>query len=202
MTRSTADLITQLADQAKPVGAWRVASRLTTAALAGGLASITVQLLTIGVRQDALGAFDIIVAKLMAVSLVAAAWAWLLRKLASPGSADRLKRTLAAGTVAVFLVIVVSGSPSWSGVTRCVTQVLVLALPAFVILVVAIRRCAPTDLVQAGIAVGMLAGAIGVLGYSLGCTADDPTVVAWRYGLAILVWGLIGGALGKVVLRW
>lgn len=202
MTRSTADLITQLADQAKPVGAWRVAWRLTTAALAGGLASITVQLLTIGVRQDALGAFDIIVAKLMAVSLVAAAWAWLLRKLASPGSADRLQRTLAAGTVAVFLVIVVSGSPSWSGVTRCVTQVLVLALPAFVILVVAIRRCAPTDLVQAGIAVGMLAGAIGVLGYSLGCTADDPTVVAWRYGLAILVWGLIGGALGKVVLRW
>lgn len=67
---------------------------------------------------------------------------------------------------------------------RCVTQVLVLALPAFVILVVAVRRCAPTDLVQAGVAVGM--GAIGVLGYSLGCTTDDPTVIAWRYGVAIL----------------
>jgi hypothetical protein len=202
MTRSTNDLIAQLADQANPVGTWRVAWQLTTAALAGVLASITVQLLTIGVRQDAVGTLDIIVTKLMAITLVAAAWAWLLRKLASPGSADRLQRTLAAGTVAVFLVIVATGSPSWSGVTRCVTQVLVLALPAFVILVVAVRRCAPTDLVQAGIAVGMLAGAIGVLGYSLGCTADDPTVVAWRYGVAILVWGLIGGALGKVVLRW
>jgi hypothetical protein len=45
-------------------------------------------------------------------------------------------------------------------------------------------------------------GAIGVLGYSLGCTADEPTVVAWRYGLAILAWGLIGGVLGRRVLRW
>jgi hypothetical protein len=100
------------------------------------------------------------------------------------------------------VVLVASGSPSWSGVTRCVTQVLVLAFPAFLILALTVRRCAPTDLIQAGVALGMLSGAIGLLAYSLGCTADEPTVVAWRYGIAILVWGIIGGVLGKLILRW
>jgi hypothetical protein len=166
------------------------------------LAALSLKLLTVGMRQDAAGALEAIGAKLIAVTVVAAVWAWLLRKLVSPGSADLLQRVLAAGTVAIALVLVASGSPSWSGVTRCLTQILVLALPAFVILAIAIRHCAPINLIQAGVALGMLAGAIGALAYSLGCTADEPTVVAWRYGIAILVWGMMGGVLGKLILRW
>lgn len=202
MTGSTSELIAQLADTAEPVGAWRVSSRLAAAALAGALAALTLQVLTVGVRHDVAGTLQAIGAKLIAVTVVVATWAWLLRKLVSPGSTDGLQRMLAAGTVVIALVLVASGSPSWSGVARCVTQVLLLALPAFVILAIAVRHCAPTDLIQAGVALGMLSGAIGVLAYSLGCTADEPTVVAWRYGIAILVWGIIGGALGKLILRW
>lgn len=202
MTRSTDHLIAELAHSANAVGAWRVTSRLTAAVLAGSLASITVQLLTIGVRQNAEGSLAAIGAKLIAATLVAATWAWLLRKLVSPGSTNRLQRALAAGTVAIAVTVVALGAPSWSGVARCVMQVIFLGLPAFMILVLAVRRCAPTDLIQAGVALGILAGAIGVLGYSLGCTADEPTVVAWRYGIAILAWGIIGGILGKLILRW
>ena len=202
MTGSTSDLIAQLADSAEPVGAWRVSSRLATAALIRALAALTLQVLTVGVRHDVAGTLEAIGAKLIVVTVVVATWAWLLRKLVSPGSADGLQRVLAAGTVAIAVVLVASGSPSWSGVTRCVTQVLVLAFPAFLILALTVRRCAPTDLIQAGVALGMLSGAIGLLAYSLGCTADEPTVVAWRYGIAILVWGIIGGVLGKLILRW
>ena len=202
MSRSTSDLIAELAETAQPVGVWSVASRLATAVLFGVLASVTLQLLTVGVRKDVESSVAALGAKLISVAIVAGAWAWLLRKLVSPGSSDRLQRGLVVGVAAVAALIAAGGTPAGSGLARCVLQVFILAIPAFLVLAMSVRRCAPIDLVQAGIATGMLAGAIGVLGYSLGCTADDPTVVAWRYGIAIVIWGAIGGGLGKIVLRW
>jgi|GEM_PF-4756729 len=48
----------------------------------------------------------------------------------------------------------------------------------------------------------MVAGALAASGYSLGCMTDDPAIVAFRYGIAILVCGAIGALAGRVLLRW
>lgn len=53
-----------------------------------------------------------------------------------------------------------------------------------------------------GFVAGIVAGVLGTVGYSLDCVADDPAVVAFRYGAAVLVCGAVGALAGRYVLKW
>jgi len=85
---------------------------------------------------------------------------------------------------------------------ECLWQIPALAVPAFVILAVTVRRLAPTNLVRTGAYIGLLAGGIGAVGYAFHCRDDDVAYVALSYTFAILEMVLIGALLGPRVLRW
>ena len=197
----TADLIPELAKHAEPVAMNRVPARLGLSLAVGALGVLALQLQTAGIRPDVTTAWAFVGAKLAAITIIAAAWFWLVRQLATPGSARRTQWLLAlglAGAVAFMAVM----TPRLDGLMGCVSQVLLLVLPVFLALTIGLRCCAPTNLTETGLAAGILAGALAASGYSLGCTVDDPAVVAFRYGIAILLCGVIGALAGRTVLRW
>jgi hypothetical protein len=61
---------------------------------------------------------------------------------------------------------------------------------------------APTRPTIAGAAIGLLAGAIGTLGYCLHCPEMHVPFWATWYLLGMAVPAAIGSLLGKSVLRW
>jgi hypothetical protein len=66
----------------------------------------------------------------------------------------------------------------------------------------AMKGLAPTRLVLAGAGAGLVAGAQGLLVYSLyGSEMSVPFWGIW-YGLAIVVTTCIGAALAPIYLRW
>ncbi|MDE2299455.1 MAG: DUF1109 family protein, partial [Burkholderiales bacterium] len=75
-------------------------------------------------------------------------------------------------------------------------------LPALAGTLWAVRGLAPTRPRAAGLAAGLLAGAVGALGYALSCPEVSITFVAVWYSLGIALVGGAGAALGPRVLRW
>jgi hypothetical protein len=88
---------------------------------------------------------------------------------------------------------------SWQ---RCPFNVLALSLPALAGALWALRGLAPTQPRAAGLAAGLLAGALGALGYALSCTELSPAFIAVWYSLGIGLAGALGCALGPLILRW
>jgi hypothetical protein len=84
----------------------------------------------------------------------------------------------------------------------CPWNVLALSLPVLVGTLGAVRGLAPTQPRAAGFAAGLLAGAIGALGYALACPEVSPTFVAIWYSFGVALTGLLGAILGPWVLRW
>jgi hypothetical protein len=85
---------------------------------------------------------------------------------------------------------------------QCPWNVLGLSLPALAVALWALRGLAPTRPVAAGAAAGLLAGALGALGYALACAELAlPFVAAW-YTLGVLMTAALGAALGPRLLRW
>jgi hypothetical protein len=84
----------------------------------------------------------------------------------------------------------------------CVWQTLVLASAAFGILLLGIRRLAPTDLRRAGFYAGLLAGSIGAMGFCLHTVKDTAWFGATVYVLAIALMAAVGAWLGPCLLRW
>src|SRR6266508_5444440 len=146
------------------------------------------------------------------VSIVAAAVP-IVRDLSVPGRRVGLGAILAAMPFVVLIVLAlreletlpVSEWPhhvdhaEW---LECLWQIPALSTPAFIILVVAVRRLAPTNLVLTGSYVGLLAGGIGAVGHVLHCHDNEVAFVAFSYTAAIMAMALIGALLGPRVLRW
>lgn len=80
--------------------------------------------------------------------------------------------------------------------------VVLLSLPSLATAMQAMRRLAPTRLIPAGAGAGLLAGAQGLLVYSLYC--PEMPAAFWSVGhvLAIAVTAGIGAALAPTCLRW
>ena len=84
----------------------------------------------------------------------------------------------------------------------CPWNVLLLSTVPLALALWALRGLAPTRLRAAGGAAGLLAGALGALGYSLSCPEASPTFVALWYTAGVALTGALGAALGPRVLRW
>ncbi|MEP7118372.1 MAG: NrsF family protein [Acidobacteriota bacterium] len=88
-----------------------------------------------------------------------------------------------------------SGEPSSSLVGKP-------GIPAFVAAFLALRRLAPTRLVQAGACVGALSGAAGAAIYAFHCPETALPFMAIWYVAAIAVAAGAGAVLGPRLLRW
>jgi hypothetical protein len=84
----------------------------------------------------------------------------------------------------------------------CPWRIVALSLPILVGIIVSLRGLAPTHLVSAGAAAGILAGAVGTFIYALHCTESAAPFVAVWYTLGILAMATAGALLGRVALRW
>lgn len=84
----------------------------------------------------------------------------------------------------------------------CSAYIAVLSVPVLAGLLVAFRGLAPTKPIAAGLSAGFLAGALGTLVYAFHCDESAaPFVVVW-YTLGMAVVGVLGGLLGRALLRW
>ena len=198
----TRDLVDRLASDALPVRENRVGGRLMTSVFLGLMVAVLVQLQTNGLRDDITTAWLYVVMKFIGSGAILGAWFLLLTSKAVPGS-----QHLVAQVTGAFLLAVVGFAALFApfeihALQKCLFQVALLAAPTFLLLIIALRTAAPTHLTETGFVVGIVAGSVGTLGYALGCTTDEPTIVALRYGAAVMICGLTGALLGRVVLRW
>lgn len=88
---------------------------------------------------------------------------------------------------------------SW---VECLWQIPALSIPAFAILLIAVRSLAPTNLRLIGAYIGLAAGGIGAVGYAFHCDDDSLAFIATFYSLAIFEMAVMGALLGPRVLRW
>jgi len=144
---------------------------------------------------------------------VVAATIPLMRDLSIPGKKARSGALLLA---IPFVAVILAGladlalhpASSWNEpfahASRfdCLWRIPALSIPAFLVIAGGVRYLAPTNLIAAGAVVGLIAGALGAVGYSLHCHDDSVSFVAFAYTLAIAEMALAGALLGPHILRW
>ena len=84
----------------------------------------------------------------------------------------------------------------------CMMSIPLFALPVLAAALYALRAGAPTRPGLAGIVAGLFAGGLGAALYAAHCPDDSPLFVATWYSLAIAAVALMGGVLGRWLLRW
>ena len=84
----------------------------------------------------------------------------------------------------------------------CPTRIFTLSVPVLLLVLSALRGLSPTRLRAAGLAAGLLAGALAAVGYALVCRELSPAFVAVWYSAGIGLAALLGAALGPRALRW
>ena len=209
-TSELIDLLATGAGQAARVNpALRLAPAITLGALAAALLSIGL----LGPVPAHMLDSPALWVKLGYASLLATGATWLAARLARPLSQTRAPGAAlaaVAGAMAVLgLAALLAAAPgerletllgrSW---WRCPLIILGVALPALAALLGTLRGLAPTHLRDAGLAAGLLAGALGAIGYSLHCAEESLAFVALWYSLGILATGGLGALLGPRLLRW
>lgn len=144
---------------------------------------------------------------------VVAATIPLVRDLSIPGKKARSAAFLMAMPfVAVFLLgiadLAVHPVAPWhetfghASRFDCLWQIPVLSIPAFFVFAAGVRYLAPTNLAVTGAVVGLVAGALGAVGFALHCHADSVAFVAFAYTLAVAETAAVGALLGPHILRW
>ena len=209
----TVELIAVLAAGAGPAPRAVAARRLAPVAVAGGLIAGLVTVALMGLAPATMVTEPALWMKLGYGGLLAGAAGWLASRLSRPASSVVAPLGLLTAVVtgaSVLGAVAMWRAPgtdrlayllghSW---TACPWNVLGLSLPALAGTLWAVRGLAPTRPRVAGLAAGLLAGAVGALGYALSCPEVSITFVAVWYSLGIALVGGLGAALGPRVLRW
>ena len=209
----TADLIELLARDTRAAAPGAAGNKLLAALVAGGLVT-----------------FAIVALWLRCQPLIAAAqqpWFWmkaaytglltltaviLVRRLSVPGTRLGAAPAAAAQIVLAMLALgagqIFAAAPGerltlWLGHTWrvCSPLILLLALPIYACLVVAIRRLAPTRLALTGGAAGFAAGALAATLYGLHCPEQAAAFAATWYTLGIAAATALGALTGARLLR-
>lgn len=84
----------------------------------------------------------------------------------------------------------------------CFAAIALMSVPPLMVVLILLRRAAPTRPRLTGALVGMAAGAGIASGYALYCTEDSPLFFMVWYGLAICASTVCGAVLGQWFLRW
>lgn len=211
----TDDLISMLAKGATAVEPHVVQRRYVPALGWGAFGTLLLMAVWLGVRRDIAAAallpmFWIKLA--FPAALLAGALAATLR-LSRPGMRlAGVRLVVGAPVLAMWLlaaVVLLGAAPetrndlifgvSWS---VCPIYIATLSVPAFVAVLWAMKGLAPTRPALAGAALGLLAGTIGALAYSLHCPEMTAPFIGTWYLLGMLIPAVAGGVLGPWLLRW
>ncbi|SEC38865.1 NrsF family protein [Bradyrhizobium erythrophlei] len=211
----TDELIAALSNNVEPVDR-RLVGR--TVAIALGLALVAalgLVLAGLGVRADLTTprAVTFLFLKLAFTLATVGAAAVYLTRLARPGGERKISLGLAAlpfGAIMLLAGISLGQAPSshWDRMVmgdqwlECLISVPIIAIVPFAVVIWAVRKAAPTNLVQAGAFGGLVAGGVSAVAYALHCTDDSLPFVALWYGGTIVLCTLAGAALGPRLLRW
>ena len=181
---------------------------LTVVALA---LSLVVVALVFGVRADIVGhaLAGIYLFKVLAMTLFACAGVHLVWATGTPGASVKpLLVLLPAILVLVAGAVIDDSNFSLMGarktsVPTCVGAIVLASLPGFALLLGALRRrAASTQPLLSGAVAGLLAGALGAIGYTISCINDGAAFVLVWYTLALLIMTFIGAVIGRRALAW
>lgn len=209
----TEQLMDMLARNAGPAPRAVVARRLIPIVVMGILCSGLLALMIIGPLPVENFQTPAPWIKLAYASLLAVGAGLLAGRLSRPVAELLLPRLLVWLAVSVMLLVgavALSLTPAEKRIDAilghtwlmCPWTLMAFSLPALAGIFWALRGLAPTQLPQAGWASGLLAGALGAMGYALACPEPSSTFVAIWYTLGLAITALIGRLLGPVLLRW
>ena len=211
----TDDLVALLSTNLEPVDRGSVVRTLCAALAAGSIVPLGITLVGLGVRPDLMTARALIFLAMklsFAVGIVSLALVYLTR-LARPGGERKTPSFLVAMPflVIVFLAAIslwFAPSSRWDEMIvgdqwqECLLSIPIIAIVPFAVIIAAVRRAAPTNLVRTGAFAGLISGGVSAMAYALHCTDDSLPFVAVWYGGTILLCTLAGAALGPRLLRW
>jgi hypothetical protein len=209
------DLIARLSDELEPAPKRAVPRRLATGLAAGAILAAMAMLAWLGLRPDlAEAVFGMMYWwKFLYTAAFAGLAFWATTRLARPGGS--MRKPMAA----LFALIVVAGGmgiaqllimpPTMSrglvmGSTAlvCPFYIAALAIPIYAATVLVMRRLAPTNLMGAGLAAGLLAGSAAAWVYAFHCDENGMPFLAIWYTTGILIAALGGAVAGRWALRW
>jgi hypothetical protein len=209
----TDELIAALvADRAAP--GLSLARRVLLALLVGGLLSLGLFFVILGVREDFAAAlatwrFDLKLGlMLLALVLAFGLCRALARPIPPPHPGRRLMPLLVLVVAAVATELLIVPAAGWgarlvgSNALICLSAIPVLSLAPLAALLAALRAAAPPSPVLAGAAAGLLAAAGGAMLYAFHCFDDSPLFVATWYTLAAIPVVALGAVAGHRLLRW
>src|SRR5260370_39488151 len=209
------DLVARLTAHIEPVNRRLVSRTVYIALAAGTVVALGIMLVGLGVRPDLMTAraLAFLLLKLaFAVGIVGVASIYLTR-LARPGGE---RRTLSISAVVPFAAIVLlaaislglAPSSHWNKMVmgdewlECLLSIPIIAIVPFAVIIAAVRRAAPTNLVRTGAVAGLIAGGVSAIAYPLHCTDDSLPFVAVSYRGTIGLCTLAGAVSGPRLLRW
>lgn len=214
---NTDELIARLSRDSQQRPFVAPAVRVMIAVIAALIIALTLSLAWLTPRADLVSAMigenHIFILKLAFPLGVVFATIPIVRDLSVPGRPVRLWSLLTAAPFLMVLTFALRelaeqpvsewshhvGFGSW---VECLWQIPALAIPAFALLAIVVRRLAPTNLTMTGAYIGLAAGGIGAVGYTFHCDDDSIAFVAAFYSLAIFEMTILGVLLGPKVLRW
>ena len=211
----TDDLIEALASDVAPSPHHAVGRTLVLGVAVGGVVSVAIMVLWLGVRADLMDAMRTgpFWMKFAYALSVAALGFGLIDRLARPDGEGGVFGPMILAPLAVMTALAIyqlSAAPEelhmkmMLGATYqvCARNIVIISAPIFLGLFWALRSLAPTRLTLAGGVAGVLAGAVGTFVYAFHCNESAAPFVAIWYTLGIAAVGLVGALLGRVLLRW
>ena len=211
----TDELIAMLARGADGVEPDVLRRRYVTALGWGAFGAVLLMAITLGVRPDLAEATRLPmfwVKLVFPAALLAAALLAVLR-LSRPGARlGNASAAIAAPVLAMWLlaaIVLLGAAPGERGelvlgqsAASCPFIIALLSAPLFVAALWAMKGLAPTSLVLAGAAAGLLSGAGGALVYALYCPEMAAPFIGIWYLLGMLIPTVMGALLGPRLLHW
>ncbi|MET4384910.1 hypothetical protein ABIB73_000645 [Bradyrhizobium sp. F1.4.3] len=209
----TDELVAALSRHVEPVDRGLIGRTVGVALVVAMVSALGLVTVGLGLRADftTAHAFTFLVGKIVfAVAVVGISSSFLLR-LARPGGDAPSLWALVPFAAAILLAAVSLGSAPSSHWNRmilgdewlgCLLSIPIIAIVPFALLVWAVRKAAPTNLVRTGAFTGLVAGGVSALAYALHCTDDSLPFIAVWYGGTIVLCTVAGAVLGPRLLRW
>jgi hypothetical protein len=188
---------------------------LITALVVGGSIALCLVLAIFGVPKSEFGS-EFSPLRLLGLAftcgLVLAGASYLFHA-ARPGESGRAPFAIIASFfLAIFLSAFVALVLAHANVRRemlfgeewapCLICIPLFAIVPFVLLILALRKEAPTNLTRTGAIAGLVAGALGAAAFAFHHPGGSVPFIAIWYGGSIILCAIIGGALGPRLLRW
>ena len=212
---NTDDLIDFLSTRVEPVDPARQ-DRLVARAVLGALVlGMLLVLFLLGPRADMPGALatpGFLMKAMFLLAVVATGLRGLLR--AARGGAE--KRHALHLTLVPLALVWLAAAAELAGLPRaqwgqvvlfhewrlCVVAIPLLSLLPLVLITLALRDAAPTELPYCGALLGLVSGGIGALAYATYCMNDAPAYLGVWYAAGIGLATLAGWLVGPRLLRW